>query len=171
MGCGGHVERSEIIGDLGCGTGTMAQMLAPWVKRVVAVDSSAAMLQAAKKRLKDSDNVEVKQGELTSLPIDNDDLNIAVMALVLPYVELPERVFAEAARVTKRGGKLIVLDMQPHQRQEYRAELGHTWLGFQEKQLRDWFMESGWRPMRWQPLPSDPRAKGPDLFVMTGKRI
>ncbi len=67
----------------------------------------------------------------------------------------------------KRGGRLIVLDMQPHQRTEYRTDLGHTWLGFQEKQLRDWMLESSWKPIRWQPLPPDPEAKGPNLFVMT----
>lgn len=165
------LDSKLVVGDLGCGTGSLSQMLAPWVSRIVAIDSSSAMLASAKKRLKESEHVELRQGELTSLPLEDGELGLAVMALVLPYVETPERVFAEAARVTHTGGKLVVLDMQPHQRTEYRTDLGHTWLGFHEKQLRDWFMESGWKPQRWQPLPPDPEAKGPGLFVMTAKRI
>lgn len=164
------LDANLIVGDLGCGTGTISQMLGPWVKKVIAVDSSAAMLATARKRLKEMESVELRQGELTALPIEDESLQVALMVLVLPYVETPDRVFAEAARVTQRGGRLIVLDMQPHQKVEYRDELGHTWLGFQEKQLRDWLMESGWKPSRWQPLPPDTEAKGPNLFVMTGVR-
>lgn len=164
------LDPSLVVGDLGCGTGNVSQVVAPWVKQVIAVDSSASMLQLAKKRLKDQDRVDLRQGELNALPIEASVLQVALLVLVLPYVEAPERVFAEAARVTQRGGKLIVLDMQPHQRQEYRHDLGHTWLGFQEKQLRDWLLDSGWKPQRWQPLPPDTEAKGPNLFVMTGVR-
>lgn len=159
-----------VVGDLGCGTGNMSQLLAPWVKKVYAIDSSSAMLQIAKKRLKDWERVELRQGELTSLPLEDGTLQVVLLVLVLPYVEAPDQVFAEAARVTQRGGRLIILDMQPHQRMEYRDELGHTWLGFQEKQLRDWLLDSGWKPSRWQPLPPDTEAKGPNLFVMTGTR-
>lgn len=161
------LDSQATVADLGCGTGSLAQMIAPWVKRVIAIDSSSAMLQAAKKRLRDYENIELLQGELTTLPIEDGSCDLSAMVLVLPYVKAPETVLAEAARTTKRGGRLIVLDMQPHQRTEYRSELGHTWLGFQEKQIRDWFLESGWKPLRWQPLPPNPEAKGPNLFVMT----
>ncbi len=161
------IDGHAIIADLGCGTGALSHVMAPWVQSVFAVDSSSAMLQAARKRLRDFDNVHLLQGELTALPMKDGECDIAALALVLPYVESPSRVLAEAARATKRGGRLIVLDMQPHQRTEYRTDLGHTWLGFQEKQLRDWMLESSWKPIRWQPLPPDPEAKGPNLFVMT----
>ena len=56
------------VGDLGCGTGQMTASLAPFVSRVIAVDGSAAMLQAAKKRLQGLDNVELGRGDLEAVP-------------------------------------------------------------------------------------------------------
>jgi len=157
----------SVVGDLGCGTGVLSQMIAPWARKVIAVDSSAAMLQAARKRLKGITTVDLRHGELTNLPVEKQTFHLAIMTLVLPYVEEPERVFREVARATQPGGKLVIADMRSHRRSEYREQLGHTWLGFQEKQIRDWLLESGWRPQRWQPLPADPKDKSPGLFVMT----
>jgi ArsR family transcriptional regulator len=165
------LEPGSVVGDLGCGTGGLTQMMAPWAKRVIAVDSSSAMLQAAARRLKECEHVEVRRGELTALPIDDAELHLALLVLVLPYVESPSQVFLEASRATRTGGRLVLLDMLPHNRAQYREELGHTWLGFHEKQLRDWLLESGWRPLRWQPLPPEPDAKGPGLFVMTATKV
>src|SRR5439155_8950248 len=72
-------EREWTVGDLGCGTGTVSAALAPFVARVVAVDSSAAMVQAAKKRLQGFDNVDLRRGELESLPIDDARLDAATL--------------------------------------------------------------------------------------------
>src|SRR5580700_9481110 len=55
--------RDELFGDLGCGTGQISAALAPFVGRVIAVDASAAMLQAAKRRLSAFDNVDLRRGE------------------------------------------------------------------------------------------------------------
>src|SRR5205085_9183568 len=66
-----------VVGDLGCGTGEVSAALAPFVARVVAVDASAAMLQAAKKRLHEFANVDLRRGELEALPIDNARLDAA----------------------------------------------------------------------------------------------
>src|SRR5262245_45826296 len=102
------------VGDLGCGTGQVSAMLAPFVARVVAVDSSAAMLQAAKKRLSGFANVDLRRGELESLPIDsvNDGgLDAATLMLVLHHVPEPEKALAEVARVVKPGGRVLIVDM------------------------------------------------------------
>lgn len=164
------LDSDLIIGDLGCGTGGVAATIAPWVKQVVAVDASAAMLDATRKRVKPFENVDVRRGELTALPLDQGELNLALLLLVLPYVDSPEAVLSEACRVVKSSGRLIIVDMVSHQRSHYREELGHTWLGFDEKQLRGWLMESGWKPQRWQPILPDPNAKGPELFVMSATK-
>jgi ArsR family transcriptional regulator len=164
------IEPTHTIGDLGCGTAAITQQIAPWVKKVVAVDSSAAMLKSARQRLGKLDNVELRRGELIELPVDSGELDIALLLLVLPYVESPDQVLAQAARATRKSGRLVIVDMLKHQRTNYREDLGHTWLGFEEKQLRDWLTEAGWRPQRWQPLCPDPDAKGPELFVMTAIR-
>jgi ArsR family transcriptional regulator len=164
------LDGHAIVGDLGCGTGMISQTLAPWVETVISVDSSTAMLQAARKRLKDFDNVDLRKGELTELPIDKATLKIAMLALVLPYLPDPQAVFAEAARVTQSDGRLIVMDMMPHDRIEYRDELGHIWMGFSRTQIADWMERSGWTPERWIVVPPDPEAKGTQIFVATAVR-
>jgi ArsR family transcriptional regulator len=158
------------IGDLGCGTGQVSAALAPFVKHVVAVDSSAAMLQAAKRRLHEFDNVDLRRGDLEALPIDDARLDAATVMLVLHHVPDPGRALGEAARVLKPGGRLIVVDMLPHDRENYRQQMGHVWLGFSEEQMSRFLDESGFKNVRVVVLPSDAKAKGPGLFVATGQK-
>jgi ubiquinone/menaquinone biosynthesis C-methylase UbiE/DNA-binding transcriptional ArsR family regulator len=158
------------IGDLGCGTGQMTAVLAPFVARVVAVDGSSEMLQAAKRRLRDLDNVDLRRGDLEALPIDDGALDAAVLALVLHHVPDPARVIAEAARALKPGARILVLDMLPHDREEYRQQMGHVWLGFAEDQIARWLEAAGFTRTRVVPLPPIANAKGPGLFVASGMR-
>jgi ubiquinone/menaquinone biosynthesis C-methylase UbiE len=158
------------VGDLGCGTGQMSAALAPFVRRVIAVDASAAMLQAAKKRLGTFDNVELRRGELEALPIDDGRLDAAVMALVLHHLADPTAAIVEVARVLKAGGRLLIVDMLPHDRESYRQQMGHVWLGFSEEQLRRFLDSGGFGDVRMVPLPPDPKSKGPGLFVASATR-
>ncbi|HVH26308.1 MAG TPA: metalloregulator ArsR/SmtB family transcription factor [Vicinamibacterales bacterium] len=164
------------VGDLGCGTGQVASALAPFVARIIAVDGSSAMLQAARKRLHRFDNVELRRGELEALPIDpvspggDGALDAAMLMLVLHHVAEPARALAEAARVLKRGGRIVIADMLPHDRENYRQQMGHVWLGFSEEQITGLLTGSGFEQSRVTPLPPDPKAKGPGLFVATAQR-
>jgi ArsR family transcriptional regulator len=158
------------VGDLGCGTGQMAAVLAPFVARVIAVDGSAAMLQAAKKRLRGIDNIDLRRGDLESLPIDDARLDAATLMLVLHHVPEPERALAEVARTLKPGGRVMIVDMLPHERENYRQQMGHVWLGFGRDQMERLLTDSRFENIRIVPLPPDARAKGPGLFVATGAR-
>jgi ubiquinone/menaquinone biosynthesis C-methylase UbiE len=158
------------VGDLGCGTGQVSAALAPFVGRVVAVDESAAMLQAARKRLHEFDNIDLRRGELEALPIDSDRLDAATLILVLHHVPEPARALAEVARVLKPGGRVIVADMLPHDRDNYRQQMGHVWLGFSDEQITSLMRDSGFERVRVVALPPDPKAKGPGLFVATGQK-
>src|SRR5262245_33150025 len=129
-------DRDWTVGDLGCGTGQVSAAIAPFVARVIAVDGSAAMLQAAKKRLHGIDNVELRRGDLEALPIDDRMLDAATLMLVLHHVSQPERALAEVARALKPGGRLVIVDMLPHDRETYKQRMGHVWLGFSEEQVR-----------------------------------
>jgi ArsR family transcriptional regulator len=164
------VDSRWTVGDLGCGTGQVAAALAPFVARVIAVDGSAAMLQAAKKRVQGADNIDLRRGDLEALPIDDAQLDAATMMLVLHHVPEPERAIAEVARVLKPGGRAMIVDMLPHERENYRQQMGHVWLGFGEEPMRRLLIESGFEEIRIVALPPDARAKGPGLFVATAMR-
>lgn len=165
LGLLGLMDPAWTVGDLGAGTGQVSASLAPFVRRVVAVDSSAAMLGSARGRLAGVDNVELRAGELEALPVDDGELDAALLFLVLHYVAEPAAALAEARRALKPGGVLLVVDMAPHDREDYRQAMGHVWLGFGAEQLEVWMREAGLGAVRYVPLPPDPAAKGPTLFA------
>lgn len=166
----GLLDENWTVADLGCGTGAVTQSLAPFVDRVIAVDESNAMLSAAKKRLHGVENVDIRNGRLEALPIGDGEVDVALLFLVLHYAAEPGRVIAEAARVLKPGGRLLVLDMMPHDRGDLRQTMGHLWPGFDQATLGGWMSEAGLETFRYNPLPPDPEAKGPMLFAASGKR-
>lgn len=159
------LDRTWTVGDLGCGTGETSAALAPFVARTIAVDRSGDMLQAARRRLKDAANVEVRRGELEALPIEDAELDAAVMILVLHHVPDPGAALREAARVLKPGGRLVVCDMLPHDHEEYKQQMGHVWLGFGDEPLRRLLGTAGLGEIRTVGLPAEPQVKGPSLFV------
>ncbi len=159
-----------VVGDLGCGTGQMAAALAPWVRTVVAVDDSPDMLDAARSRLAGVRNVAVKRGGLEALPLADGELDLALLSLVLHHVPDPGRALAEVARVVKPGGRVLIVDMLPHDRAEYRQGMGHVWLGFSTKHMTKLLDAAGFDGARVGPLPVDRAARGPALFVAVATR-
>src|SRR6185436_3724854 len=164
------VDPRWIVGDLGCGTGETSAALAPFVARTIAVDRSGEMLQAARRRLRDLPNVDVRRGELEALPIGDAELDAALMLLVLHHVPDPAAALGEAARTMKPGARFVLCDMLPHDREEYKKEMGHVWLGFADDQLRRLMTGAGFADIRIVPFPVDPEARGPALFVASAIR-
>jgi ArsR family transcriptional regulator len=151
------------VADLGCGTAQVSRTLAPFVRRVVGVDASDAMLDAARAGV--PDNVELRAGQLEQLPMHDGEVDCALLMLVLHYVVDPALVLAEAARVLRPGGRLLIVDMMPHDREELQETMGHLWLGFSPEQIQQWLVAAGFNPPRVLPLPVDARAQGPALFA------
>jgi SAM-dependent methyltransferase len=167
----GLIDPTLVVGDLGCGTGQLTETIAPYVRRVIAVDGSTDMLDAARRRLLDRSNVDLRQGDLESLPLNAGDLDAAMLSLVLHYSPDPARALTEVARVVRPGGRLLVVDMLPHEREEYQQQMGHVWLGFSEKQMSRFLTGAGFDDIRTRALPADPDAKGPALFATVAKRV
>ena len=161
----GLIDPSLTVGDLGCGTGQLTESIAPYVRRVIAVDGSTDMLDAARKRLGGLRNVDVRRGELETLPIGDGELDAALLSLVLHYSPDPARTLGEAARVCRPGAKILVVDMLPHHHDEYQQQMGHVWLGFSEKQIVKFLTAAGFEGAQVRALPVDPDAKGPALFA------
>jgi ubiquinone/menaquinone biosynthesis C-methylase UbiE len=166
----GLLDPASVVGDLGCGTGQLTELIAPHVQRVIAVDSSADMLEAATERLSRRSTVDVRLGTLEALPIDDGQLDVAMMGLVLHHVPHPARALAECARVLKAGGRALIIDMLPHERTEYQQQMGHVWLGFPERQMRKMLAAAGLTRVRVWQLPIAPGAKGPALFAAVGAK-
>ena len=163
----GLLDEGWTVGDFGCGTGTVTAALAPFVGRVVAVDESAAMLKSARLRTRDLVNVELRSGTLEEPPVAPGELDAALLVLVLHHASDPPTILAGVRRTLRPGGKLLIVDMQPHDHAEYREQMGHQWLGFEEAQLRGWLDAAGFGATRFVRLPSDASARGPALFAAT----
>lgn len=167
----GLLGADAVVGDLGCGTGQLSEVIAPFVRQVIAVDESAAMLKAARARLAPLDNVELRSGSIEELPVEAGTLDVAILSLVLHYVADPVPVLTGIRRALKpRVGKLLLVDMLPHDRAEYRQTMGHVWLGFDPEQVREWGREAGFSEVRVHPLPAASQVKGPSLFTAVLQR-
>jgi ArsR family transcriptional regulator len=158
-----------VVADLGCGTGNASELLAPHVERVIAVDQSEPMLEAAKRRLGGVANLQFAVGDLDRLPLKDRSVDAAVCVLVLHHIESPIDAIREMRRVLRSdraGGVALVIDMIEHDREDYRHTMGHTHLGFSESVMRSMFREVGFEnEARFAILPSDPEGKGPGLFA------
>ena len=165
------------VADLGCGTGNAAALLVPCVERVIAIDQSGPMLDAARRRVGrdglDAHNVEFLEGTAESIPLTDAAVDAVVASLVLHHVPDPAAVLREARRVLRTdrgGGQLLVIDMEAHGRREYRHTMGHSHLGFDGAVLSELFTSSGFEEPRLVHLPSEPGAtKGPGLFAAVAR--
>jgi SAM-dependent methyltransferase len=166
----GLLDNRWVVGDLGCGSGHLAVLLAPFVRKVVGVDASANMLDQAKTRSAGMTGIELRQGELESLPIAVAELDAAILSLVLHHSPDPRRVLFEAHRVLRDGGRLLLVDLAPHNDSDLRERMGHVWLGFSSSQVTEWLEDAGFTNVNVIALPRDPGAKGPELFVASGTR-
>lgn len=154
-----------VVADLGCGTGPALAALAPAVRRVVGVDREPRMLAAAAARTRAFDNVELRPGGLAQLPLEPEEVDAALCILVLHHVADLQRAFQEIHRILRPGGRLVVVDMIAHDRQDWRHSMGHRHLGFARDTLEAQAQAGGLALRRWAPLPPTPEAAGPPLFV------
>jgi ArsR family transcriptional regulator len=133
------------VADLGCGEGYLTIEAARWARSVVAVDRSAAVLaraQAMAARRKVT-NIVWKRGELERLPLAAASVDVALLSQALHHVPDPAAALAEARRILRPSGRVLVLDLREHEESWVRSKLGDHWLGFSERRLRELFTAAG----------------------------
>jgi ArsR family transcriptional regulator len=134
-----------VIADLGAGEGTVSQLLARRAKKVIAVDNSERMVEfgaqlARNHRVK---NLEYRLGDLEDLPVKKGEADVAFFSQSLHHAQHPARALAEAFRIVKPGGRVIILDLLKHHFEEARALYADVWLGFSEVDLRRMLTDAG----------------------------
>ena len=164
------IPRGQVIADLGCGTGDTLEHLAPRVDRVIGVDREPTMLDVARTRLARFDNVELREGEVESPPLQPKEIDLALMNLVLHLMEAPEEALTATAEALQSGGRVIILDMVRHQRKVYRRTMGHVHLGFDRVDLETLAQASALTLRSYQTLPPDLNATGPALSAAVLER-
>ena len=154
--------------DVGTGTGRIAELLAPRAAQVTALDNSPEMLRLARARLQHlaAAALELVQGDFTALPFPDGQFDTVVFHQVLHYAQAPERALAEAARVTRPGGTIAVVDFAAHDREELRSQHAHARLGFSDEQMLALLGEAGFTAAPPTALPGTPLT----VKIWTGQR-
>lgn len=135
---------AELV-DVGTGTGRMLVLLGTRVRRALGVDLSREMLAVARANLERAglDHCTVRHADMYDLPLPSSSVDVATIHQVLHYAERPADAIAEAARVLRPGGSLILVDFAPHDLEMLRERHAHRRLGFSDQQVRDWFRRAG----------------------------
>ncbi len=131
--------------DIGTGTGRMLELFARTADGAIGVDRSSEMLRLARVKL-DSAGIagaSLRQGDMYSLPLGDRSVDSILLHQVLHYAQAPGTAIAEAARVLRPGGRLLVIDFAQHDREELRNQDAHLRLGFADDAMRGWFAASG----------------------------
>ncbi len=136
-----------VIADLGAGEGTTAQLMARRAKQVIAVDNSEKMVDFGKALAAEHGltNLQYRKGDLESLPIDDSSVDIALFSQSLHHAQHPRVAVAQAWRILRPGGRIIVLDLLRHQFEEAREMYADVWLGFTEVELDSFLRDSGFQ--------------------------
>jgi ArsR family transcriptional regulator len=141
------VERGRLL-DIGTGTGRVLELLAPHFRQGLGVDASKAMLALARARLSHPGlgHCAVRLADMYRLPLSDASFDTAVLQMVLHYAEDPAGAVAEAARVLQPGGRMIVIDLTSHAREDLTSKRAHRWPGFSDTAINQLFTEAGLDP-------------------------
>ena len=134
--------------DIGTGTGRVLELLAPHFRQALGVDASKAMLALARARLAQPGlaHCAVRLADMYRLPLADASFDTAVLQMVLHYAEDPSGAVAEAARVLRPGGRLIVIDLAPHGRDDLVMKRAHRWPGFSDAAVNQLLTDAGLHP-------------------------
>ncbi|HTT79522.1 MAG TPA: metalloregulator ArsR/SmtB family transcription factor [Stellaceae bacterium] len=144
--------------DIGTGTGRMLEILAPHAGNALGIDQSREMLAVARVNLERAglSNGMVRLADMYQLPLADASFDAIVVHQVLHYADRPDAAIAEAARVLRPNGILVVVDFAPHGLEFLRDEHAHRRLGFADSDVAQWCRAAGLEPDAPRRLPGEP---------------
>src|SRR5271168_4485420 len=143
-----------VVADLGAGEGWLSQLLARRAEKVIAVDNSPKMVAfgRAESKKKGIANLEYRLGDLADPPIPAHSVDLVILSQALHHVANPQQAVMAAAKLLRKNGRLIVLDLNQHHFDQARELYGDYWLGFSESDLREWLAAAGLQEIEVQLL-------------------
>jgi ArsR family transcriptional regulator len=148
------------IADLGAGEGSFALLLAERATKVIAVDTSAKMLevgrdQALRNGVK---NVEFRHGDMEEIPIADAEVDLVFFSQSLHHALHPGRALQQAHRILVPGGRIVILDLARHRFEEAREMYADEWLGFSESDLEAMLAKAGFSNISTSVVDKEPEA-------------
>ena len=161
------------IADLGAGEGTFSQLLAQSAEHVIAVDNSERMVEygSGLAQKHGVGNLEYRRGDLESLPIESGSVDLAFFSQSLHHAPHPERAVAEAYRILRQGGRIVVLDLVKHHFEEAREVYADLWLGFAEVELLDFLSRAGFAELRTSVVHQEPEKPNFETLLAVGRKL
>jgi ubiquinone/menaquinone biosynthesis C-methylase UbiE/biotin operon repressor len=146
------------IADLGAGEGSFALLLAQRATRVIAVDSSAGMIEVGREEARRNGigNIDFRLGDMEEIPIGAGEVDLVWISQSLHHALHPERALAEAARILAPGGRVLILDLAKHKFEEARDHYADQWLGFSESDLESMLQRAGFSAIETSIVDKEP---------------
>jgi len=167
------VSKKLRVLDVGTGTGILAIELARLGLRVIAIDNSARMLDAAREKIESEGltRIELRRGEASALPLADSEVDAALIHMVLHYLASPAEAIREMARVVKPGGTIAIVDFVRHNDEWMRHELGVTWLEFNQAEIEGWCGDAALTDFRFSVCDDLSSSRElPAAFIATARR-
>ena len=156
--------------DIGTGTGRMLELFADRMDRGTGIDLSRDMLAVARANLETAGllNCQVRHADMYRISFADDAFDTVTIHQVLHYADQPAAVIAEAARVLRPDGRLVIVDFAPHTLEDLRTEHAHRRLGFADSEVEEWLRHAGMSLVSTRLLPGDPLTVSLWLAQKTG---
>lgn len=140
-----HLVPKVIVADLGAGEGMISQLIARQAEQVYCIDSSPRMVEVGKELAEKNqlENLQYLLGDIEAVPLEDASVDIALLSQALHHANRPEKAIKEAYRITKLGGRVVILDLKEHTFEKARELYADNWLGFSEQKLHSWLKGAG----------------------------